>query len=63
LALGRLTVKVRLFVEETLPQKFDERINEFLSSDKINVVDIKFSTTVISGAVRLYALLLYEEAS
>lgn len=56
-------MKVRLFVEETLPQKFDERINEFLSSDKINVVDIKFSTTVISGAVRLYALLLYEEAS
>jgi hypothetical protein len=54
-------MKVKLFSEETLPKKFDEQNNEFVSNDDIRVIDIKFNVTEICGQVRLYALVLYEE--
>lgn len=54
-------MKVKLFSEETLPKKFDEQINEFMSDSRVNVVDIKFTATEICGQIRLYALVLYED--
>ncbi len=54
-------MKVRLFYEDSLPQKFDEHINEFVTSHKVNIVDIKFSTVKMGNLVRLYALVLYED--
>lgn len=57
-------MRVRLFFEDALPQKFDQRINEFISNQNVDVVDIKFSTiTIGNNMVRLYALVLYEEAT
>lgn len=55
-------MKVRLFFEDSLPKKFDEHINEFVTSHKVDIVDIKFSTVKMGNMVRLYALVLYEEA-
>jgi len=54
-------MKVKLFCEETLPIKFDEQINHFVSNGNIDVIDVKLHVTEIRGNVRLYALVLYEE--
>jgi|GEM_PF-5141811 hypothetical protein len=55
-------MKVRLFFEDSLPQKFHESINEFVTGNKVEVIDIKFSTVKLDNVIRLYALVMYEEA-
>ena len=56
-------MKVKLF-DESHEKDLEEAINNFLSANEVEVVDIKFSTAIAVSEEQIYcfsALILYKE--